>query len=326
MSTEVVIPAPDDKLAWDAFIAPIQKSVVNNITHFDYEAGAGLVKTFEIDGDIYLRVWQASTRSRQVMVKREWTNSTVALSLLYVFNPEFFFLRETGYSLQLNKPASPVMLLIPPSAETRFELASYHTIQLIEIGLTQEFFDRWQPGQFLLSMDCHLPVVRLKMCSLVVAEHLHRMFDKVIESPLDNSQVKKLIDPLINKLITDFTGCCGSKEIKDAAPYIRKLHELEKYIVTNLRSPLPSITELAEFTGLTESSLKRHFKAQFGKGIYQYYLYRKMQLAKLILEEGGISVGSLADEMGYQKVSHFITLFKKHHGYAPGSVIRTQKV
>jgi AraC-like DNA-binding protein len=35
-------------------------------------------------------------------------------------------------------------------------------------------------------------------------------------------------------------------------------------------------------------------------------------------------VNDVAELMGYEKVSHFIEIFKKHHGGSPGSIKKKQ--
>jgi AraC-like DNA-binding protein len=45
-----------------------------------------------------------------------------------------------------------------------------------------------------------------------------------------------------------------------------------------------------------------------------------MELAKTLLLQQPCSVNEMAELMGYEKVSHFIEIFKKHHGCSPGSV------
>ncbi len=325
ITTHLVIPAPDNEPGWHTFLEEIRTEERNGFTYLRNDIADGMVKMLQIGSGIYLRIWHISIRSNGHFLKRKWEESSIAFSLLYVFNPEFFFLRQNGFNLQLNKPDSPVMMLIPATASTRFELATYHNVQLVEIGLTYDFFQTWKEGQFLLSMDTGIPVVRLKMCSLFVTDQLTLLFKKAIDPDEAKPEIDQLVLTLIRTLLTDFTAYPSRTESADHISNSDRIHALEQQITANLRLPLPPLEELAKRAALSESSLKRQFKAIFGRGIYQYYLFRKMQLAKMILEERQITVNILAEEMGYQKVSHFINQFKKHHGYAPGEMIRKLK-
>ena len=325
ITPHLVIPAPDDEPGWQIFLNAIGAATRDDLNYIDSNIAKGTVKMLRMGSGIYLRIWSMSVSSNGCFLKRKWENSTIVLSLLYVFNPEFFFLRQTGFSLQLNKPDAPAMMLIPSAAATRFELASYHNVQLVEIGLTADFFQDWKEGQFLLSMDSKVPVIRLKMCSLAVTAQLTELYRKATDPGTNTTEIDEMISFLTSALLTDFTTGPSKAEPSERIHNLERIYALEKEITANLRQPLLPLGELARKAATSESSLKRQFKAVFGKGIYQYYLFKKMQLAKMILEERRVTVNILAEEMGYQKASHFINQFKKHHGYAPGEMIRKLK-
>jgi AraC-like DNA-binding protein len=89
------------------------------------------------------------------------------------------------------------------------------------------------------------------------------------------------------------------------------------------KSP-PRMSIIAKTVALSESTLKRYFKLIFGKSVYEYYLSRKMELAIALLSQKPYSVNEIAEVMGYEKVSHFIEIFKRHHGCSPGSMKKKQ--
>ena len=60
-------------------------------------------------------------------------------------------------------------------------------------------------------------------------------------------------------------------------------------------------------------------------GIYGYYLARKMELARQLMEVNTSSVNEMADMLGYEKVSYFIEIFKKYHGFSPGEIRKRRK-
>ena len=83
---------------------------------------------------------------------------------------------------------------------------------------------------------------------------------------------------------------------------------------------MPALAAIAQQVALSESTLKRYFKIFFGTSVYDYYLQKKMHLAKGLLLEKMMTVNEIADMMGYEKVSNFIDIFKKHHGFSPGAI------
>jgi AraC-like DNA-binding protein len=102
--------------------------------------------------------------------------------------------------------------------------------------------------------------------------------------------------------------------------HVQTIHQVEQRLVQSLEDMLPPQKQLAKEFALSESTLKRHFKAVYGRTMYDYYLEKKMNLAKSLLQEKKISVSETAYKLGYEKVSAFISMFKKYHNILPGSL------
>lgn len=99
-----------------------------------------------------------------------------------------------------------------------------------------------------------------------------------------------------------------------------KMMEVEMFLKKHLETSLPEISAIARNMTMSVSTLKRHFKMMFGKSIYEYYLELKMDHARELLVERSLSVNEVANLLDYEKVSCFIDIFKKHHGYSPGAI------
>lgn len=112
----------------------------------------------------------------------------------------------------------------------------------------------------------------------------------------------------------------SNQEPGNKALHYDKMVKVEKILIAHLQQPLPCINDIAREVALSASTLKRHFKLMFGKSIYEYYLEMKMDLAKRMLLEKPLSVNEVAAMLDYEKVSNFIGMFKKHHGFSPGSM------
>jgi AraC-like DNA-binding protein len=130
------------------------------------------------------------------------------------------------------------------------------------------------------------------------------------------SRALMLLANVMNRLPGRDTSPASGKE----AYYAQTIRMVEQRLVQSLEDMLPSQKQLAKEFALSESSLKRHFKAIYGKTMYEYYLEKKMTLAKWLLQEKKISVSETAYMLGYEKVSAFITMFKKFHNVLPGSL------
>lgn len=100
--------------------------------------------------------------------------------------------------------------------------------------------------------------------------------------------------------------------------YTPVMMKVARRISSSLYKPMPSLEELATEFFISPSTLKRQFKTVFGIGVYEYYLSKKMELAKTMLETGKEKVSAVAFCLGYENPSHFISSFKKIYGYSPG--------
>jgi AraC-like DNA-binding protein len=106
--------------------------------------------------------------------------------------------------------------------------------------------------------------------------------------------------------------------------YYEKVKEAETILLSYIQKSPPRTCIIAKMVALSESTLKRYFKLIYGKSIYEYYLNKKMEMARTLLLENPFTVNEAAERMGYEKVSHFIEIFKKHHGCSPGSIKKKQ--
>src|SRR5579871_679039 len=128
-------------------------------------------------------------------------------------------------------------------------------------------------------------------------------------------QASVIFDALINNI-----HFLKSTRLKKISLDQNKMLNIEKRIIENVESNIPSLSRLADEMEMSESSVKRHFKIIFGKSIYQYYLEKKMQHARLLLLNKHMNVSEVSAKLGYEKTSHFIKMFKKHIGYLPGKL------
>ncbi|MEO0896214.1 MAG: AraC family transcriptional regulator [Bacteroidota bacterium] len=101
---------------------------------------------------------------------------------------------------------------------------------------------------------------------------------------------------------------------------IDKMFAVKEVLLQHIFGSPPTIDQLAVDMAMSKSKLKADFKSLFGNSIYQYYLSRKMEVAKdlLIRKEGTVS--EIGYRLGYSNIAQFSAQFKKHHGCTPGKV------
>ena len=57
-----------------------------------------------------------------------------------------------------------------------------------------------------------------------------------------------------------------------------------------------------------------------GKSFQQYVIEIRMKYAKQLLEQTTLSVKQVAQQIGYENVSHFYHLFEKYYGKTPREI------
>lgn len=78
---------------------------------------------------------------------------------------------------------------------------------------------------------------------------------------------------------------------------------------------------LAELAAMSPASLRRKFRAAFGRGVFDYLRECRLTLARDYLRQG-YSVQQAAHFSGYRHASNFTTAFRRHFGHAPSSLGR----
>lgn len=79
----------------------------------------------------------------------------------------------------------------------------------------------------------------------------------------------------------------------------------------------PAIADLAKQTGMSETKLKKSFKSQFGSTIGEHLQELRMNQALNLLRSKSGNISQIANELGYEHASNFITAFKRQYGMTP---------
>jgi AraC-like DNA-binding protein len=103
---------------------------------------------------------------------------------------------------------------------------------------------------------------------------------------------------------------------------IQKIYKVKDQILEHLETP-PVIKELAVYTSMSASKLKRLFKQIFGNSIFSYYQEFRMKEAARLLKEEKLSVTDVGYQIGFTNLSHFSKVFYEHIGMKPKQYSRS---
>ncbi len=80
---------------------------------------------------------------------------------------------------------------------------------------------------------------------------------------------------------------------------------------------VPPVEEIAARVGVSVNTLQRLFHAGHGTSVFHYVRMRKLEQARLALENEGVSIAQAAYIAGYTSSANFSTAFKRRYGFTP---------
>lgn len=115
-------------------------------------------------------------------------------------------------------------------------------------------------------------------------------------------------------------GCNHACHIRERD--YQKVRQAEQFIRANINESCVLLS-IAKQVGMNDYSLKRAFKEVYGTSIFNYLHNLRMQRALALLHQD-LSIGQIADEIGYKNHSNFTAAFKRTYGYSPKEIRRNR--
>lgn len=98
--------------------------------------------------------------------------------------------------------------------------------------------------------------------------------------------------------------------------HLKTLRSVIKYLEGHYKEQI-TITDLANCANLSPYHFSRIFKKHMNCSPYQYLTIYRINNAKKLLHNTNLSVQEIAYSSGFNSVSNFITVFKKHTSLSP---------
>jgi AraC family transcriptional regulator len=156
---------------------------------------------------------------------------------------------------------------------------------------------------------------------MVLEGLLHHNFSGSLENIYINAQMQML-------LLYSLDCMLGEKDINDfSCKFLaneadrEKIAKAREILIQHIGEPI-TIKELSRKVAINECYLKKGFKEMFGTTIFEFYQNQRMEHARYLLYEKGLSVTEVSLLLGYSSISHFSTAFKKHTGLKPCELLR----
>jgi AraC-like DNA-binding protein len=137
---------------------------------------------------------------------------------------------------------------------------------------------------------------------------------------LVQNRIMALIERFFNNLYEKRNNFKSS--LKANMSDIEMIRKIEQIITADLTGHCPTINELARIAAMSPSKLKQLFKDIYGKPIYQYYQFNRMQKARSMLLSNKFSVKEVGMSLGYVNLSSFSAAFRKEFKVLPSKLLR----
>lgn len=151
---------------------------------------------------------------------------------------------------------------------------------------------------------------------MVLEALLNHTYTDNLENIFINAQTQMLLlyslDCMLGEKEIDVVSC---KFLANEADR-EKIVKAREVLIQHIGEPI-TIKELSRKVAINECYLKKGFKELFGTTVFDFYQSQRMEHAKYLLYEKGLSVTEVSLLLGYSSISHFSTAFKKHTGLKP---------
>ena len=194
-----------------------------------------------------------------------------------------------------------------------FSYTPSHLLQFVKGKKQSSFSEQVLNFTYADSFSKLLPLCgRTKV---VLDDLLNHSFSDSFENIYINAQAQILLLYSLDCMIGETVDQFSCKFLANEADR-NKIIEARQILLKHISEPL-TIKELSRKVAINECYLKQGFREMFGVTIFEFFQNQRMEHARYLLYEKGLSVTDVSALLGYSSISHFSTAFKKHTGLKP---------
>ncbi|MEM8949954.1 MAG: helix-turn-helix transcriptional regulator [Pseudomonadota bacterium] len=169
----------------------------------------------------------------------------------------------------------------------------------------------------------------LVSCHWTPTARSRRLACDILEASRTKNSLQKLqMESCSIALVAETFYQISSRNVSQNQKHTRSLSRWQQQRVATIRDRLSddpmnveSLTALARNAGMSVSTLQRYFKELTGTTIISYIRRCRLEQARLVIREQGITIGEAAYLSGYSNPSNFVAAFKRTFGMSPSALI-----
>jgi len=151
---------------------------------------------------------------------------------------------------------------------------------------------------------------------MVLEALLNNSYKGSMENIFLNAQTQMLLLYSLDCMVNDKSETVFSCKFLSNETDREKIQKARDILIQQIGEPI-TIKDLSRRVAMNECYLKKGFKELYSTTIFDFYQSQRMEHAKYLLYEKGLSVTEVSVLLGYSSISHFSTAFKKHTGLKP---------
>ena len=144
--------------------------------------------------------------------------------------------------------------------------------------------------------------------------------DAVMKNSILENRLMMMVEKFLTQLF-QLTQAKDNEKIKISPDEVKRLMEVESYLVKDLSTPPPTISFLSRVAAMSATTLKNKFKMLYGNNLYEYFQKSRMHKAKVLLMSQKYSIKEIGSQLGYSNLSNFATAFKKEFNSLPSQLM-----
>jgi AraC-like DNA-binding protein/quercetin dioxygenase-like cupin family protein len=134
--------------------------------------------------------------------------------------------------------------------------------------------------------------------------------------PFAERLLATLLEQIVLYVLRDFRSVASAKHVFGVGKQEELCYQMMHYIDTHIYT-MQGLSEIAEAMRYHYSYLSDLFHQVTGETLLHYYRTRRLEAARLLLGEGKLSVGEVAELLHYASVYTFSRSFKEAFGITP---------
>lgn len=202
-----------------------------------------------------------------------------------------------------------------------------NTIDVLSFRFTSTYLSQFVKGKQIVNKSDEVLAFKhrssfskmVNLCNrtrVVLDNLLNHTYSETLENIYVNSQLQTLLLYGLECLIDEKAEESFACKFLASETEREKISKAREILLQHIGEPI-TIKELSRKVAINECYLKKGFKEMFGTTIFDFYQGQRMEHAKYLLYEKGLSVTDVSALLGYSSISHFSTAFKKHTGLKP---------